>query len=235
MLEAEKLIKVNDVYFGFLKKIITPLFLMSVFRVLLFFINRANLDNYSFVSILDILLMGLRFDLLIWGFVLIIPTLLLPLIYLFNVGYTKALKTLFDAYFIICWLVIVIISFGDFIQYSISGHRISWADLMHFSLFQVQLFNMKLGFFTLSMICLTFLVSFIIGVRDLLKSDEVFFVSHNLKKTPKILLILLPILLTLLMARGTLRPHHLRYEDSLITDNSRLNELALTPAWTFTK
>lgn len=239
MPNKEKLISINNLYLGILFKIITPLFFMSLFRFILYLLNRQDFDGLYLLDILEIFLMGLRFDVLIWGFILILPTLILLAAVFIN---EKLFKTKLESIFIkivnygfsTVWLLIISLTFADFIFYSMAGNRMVKVDIGNFNLFQINIFIIKYGYTTFTLVSLILIVSSFIGIREIIKRRSAPAVAF-LNKLPLFVLLLLPLLITSMMARGTLRAHHLRYEDSLISENQKLNQLALTPAWTFNK
>ena len=59
--------------------------------------------------------------------------------------------------------------------------------------------------------------------------------ANPAKKGEMALRILLPLILIVLAARGTVTPHHLALEHSEVSNSKELNEMALNAVWCFDK
>lgn len=228
------ILKKNDEYWLIAKIYILVLSIFTFFRILLFFseIHRVDL-NTEFTTVLQTFLMGLRFDIVISGYILILPALVLFL-NRFIKNYTFIKK--FTFYFILIFFLIAFtISSADipyfnqfFARFSIGAFE--WVNNLDF-VFSMILQEPKYYIFIILYIFLA-----IIFYRSLKK----IFTKLEYNKPKNILLEgLLTILLLgfiFLGIRGRIdEKSPIRIGTAYFSENSFLNQLGLNPVFTFIK
>lgn len=252
------------IHFIWFRIFIYLLVMMTVnrFVVMVSLLDQLPPANYSY---LNVFWMGLRFDALILGFTYFLVLGLSYLRFFLSEEISlHAMIYLTRKYYFFIWTMISLAYYFN-VWFVLSNHKHmrleDWkkaAELKTYIVFQ----NFPLAVF--GVVSIVLLVSFYLGFYQILHSDELFdvgldveskkekFVSsvetlqqaHDFKESLPdrvpywgqfLFFLLAPLLLVALVARGTLTPHHLGYEHSLISEHSLLNELVLNPVWTFDK
>lgn len=227
-----------------LKKMFLICLVMSGFRVLSFqtFHSQKFLNQLSHEQTFDLFFIGFRFDLMICGF-LLIPVLFLLLVRLSMAESFQNYRIVFFStrYAAVFWCVASLI-------YSVNSHFLElyhrhmrshdWRELSELSNlinFVKTDYDTQFFIFVFSHLGLAYL-----GFRILLSIED-FYVGKNsflanFGRTPELILkLMLPLIIVALMARGSLGAHHLGARHSEISSHKYLNELVLTPLWTFNK
>ena len=212
---------------------------MSFFRLNLFMLSAfAKVEHNSFLEILYSFGTGIRFDILIFGF-LFIPIYFVLLIQAISEKWPNWIFTVYKVYFAVVWLLICLMSYVDFFHYAHHGRRMrfaeysNWTPDLTWEQMQALQTNQAL-FFTISSVILMVLGYMLIrGLQFGQWKDE--YSPQKGSKFELALRIVLPLVLIVLAARGTVEPHHLALEHSLISDNTALNEMALNAVWCFDK
>jgi hypothetical protein len=212
---------------------------MSLFRLNLFMLSAfAKVEHNSFLEILHSFGAGIRFDILIFGF-LLIPIYFVLLIQAVAEKWPNWIFTIYKVYFAAMWVIICLLSYVDFFHYAHHGRRMRFAEYSNWTpqLTWEQMQSLQTNqalFFTISAVILTALGCMLIrGLQFGQWKDE-----YSPQKGSRIelaLRIVLPLLLIVLAARGTVEAHHLALEHSQVSDNSALNEMALNAVWCFDK
>ena len=232
-------------YSIWLKKFFMLTLIMSGYRYLCFdsLSGQGLIHGISNEQIFDMFVLGFRFDAMISAF-LMIPFLFLLLL---RLSLAEGLPTYHMVFYskrfaAVLWCLTALVYAVDF-HFLETQHRHmridDWQQLTH--LHQLTLFvNVEYDkgflFSVVSLLGLTYL-----GFRFLLDETEFYLdkpsVWGSLGRDFELgVKFFLPFILTALIARGSLGPHHLgaRHAAALSSHES-LNELALNPLWTLSK
>lgn len=215
------------------------LFLMSLFRIGLFFlVVQTASPNAGGIEIFQSFVAGLRFDLLILGFIFI-PVALGLLIQSYFLMWSQGLLFLYKIYFFVVWFLICLLNFFDFSFFIASKSRMRFQDYsqIHSDWLEQHLWGPqvleRLAFIALTLIVLAIGLGLASNVRFGNWKDEV---SPDMGTHREVFLrILLPLLGVALAARGTVEPKHLGLEHSEVSSEQAVNEMALNPIWCFDK
>ena len=212
---------------------------MSLFRLNTYFLLVYHeTADAVFVEVAQSFLAGFRFDLLVMGF-LFIPIYFLVLLQASVVKWPRFMYVSYKSYFILAWLLICFLNFLDYFHFAQAGRRMRFQDYMSWtpSAFSQQIQGVlpyQFWIFCVVTGLLLFLgLSLIRGLQFGDWRDE-----YSPKKGGKseiFLRFLVPLLVISFAARGTIEPHHLRYEDSQVSNFTRINEMALNAVWCFDK
>lgn len=225
----------NRLFSKFLRPVAIILIFMSLQRG--FYEVMAGLNSIKPLTIAEhvaVYFMGLRFDLLVWGFVLI-PLNLLALIPL------KKKARAMQIYLTLAWVVISVINLLNLPFFSMYQKHLNWPEWQMYNMFEAfseWLMGEGLIFKVLSLIFILF--TLILGVFELGQAQEACnqrrdLRSNSISSHKELLKFTVFILIVAFCARGKLGQHHLRREDSQITTNSSWNELILNATWSFNK
>lgn len=232
--------KVLQHHFLFLSWTIKVVALMSLQRIMMvgFFTDstyhQLSLSNLSLFF--DLLFQGFRFDLLVWGFFWIpIFVLFWPTFLLFSKSkfYVRWAFEFIRFYFGLIVSFVAVLSILDFDFFSRNLERITYFD------WRLQGTNiswnqpmLSFGAFTvIGYLAILFLVFFFEVDKSKAKQSKI----SSFFERRMYLFCLLQFLLIALAARGTLTPHHLNIEHSLVSADPVLNELVLNSVWNWDK
>lgn len=214
-------------------------FFMTLFRVNLYFLTVFKMaEDVGFFDVVHSFVTGLRFDILIFGFVLV-PLYFVALAQAILQKWSEKVFYAYKGYFSAAWVVICVFSFLDFFYFSVNGQRMraagyeGWNFDLLVSQMQATASNQIWIFSVITVILMILGLMFIWGLRFGDWKDE--FSPYGPHKMEIPLRIIVPLLLIVLAARGTVEAHHLRFEHSQITPNKAINEMALNAVWCFDK
>jgi hypothetical protein len=212
---------------------------MSLFRVNLYFLSVFHATpDAVFVEVGQSFLAGLRFDILIFGF-LMIPIYFLLMIGAFTEKWPAGVLTGYKVYLGIAWLVICLLTFVDFFHFAKFGTRMRFADYTswNFSVLLEQMQAMQrhqiliFSVITLMLLSLGYMLTMSLKFGEW--KDE--FSPIPGSKWEITWRVLFPLLIVFLAARGTVDAHHLGLEHSEVSSMKAINEMALNPVWCFDK
>lgn len=209
--------------------------LMFLLRALAYIVNRESFPSGG-AETTWAFLMGLRFDILVAGFWLIVPVL---------TGTAKALARfhiprwplLLKAYVSVMWLFFILVHGADQLFFAARLRHLSIYDLERGDLSFVNVAFEHLGGTTFVLLGGVVFFAGLLGLRWIWE-------SFPAKSSPVLireglvmlgLRVFVPILLTSLAARGTVTPHHLDQRHSEISENRVLNSWVLNSVWAFDK
>ena len=222
-----------------LKTVLVLVAFLTLIRFNLFFLSvSAWIKDSSFAEVFLAFFTGFRFDLLVYGF-LLMPLLFFWYLITLTTKWSPWALRVSKAWLRLTWTQVIFLSAIDFPFFHVSGARMRAADfnkLFDGSFSEVWSAMPMMAFFIfLTVLLIIWLLGlWLLGqIRWGDWKDE----YSPLKGSPLEISwrLLVPLLLVALMARGTLEEHHLRYEHSLISNDTRLNEMALNPMWTLDK
>jgi len=205
-----------------------------VFRLILFFteIDSLNYDVVSLVTIFQSFGMGIRFDTVITGYIMLLPSLILIITSFFNIQLSLIKRIIFFWTFILFTLCFIIsgadIPYFNHFYSRFSIDAFAWFDNPRFVLSMIlqepKYFLIAIPFFIV-----------VIGFYKILK--KVFSINLCPEKKPKmvfkIIFSFVFILIMLITIRG--RVEHkspIRIGTAYFSDNSFLNKLGLNPVFT---
>lgn len=229
----------TKVFFRLSMLAVIMIIFMSLFRLNLYFLSVFHATpNAVFVEVAQSFLAGLRFDILIFGF-LMIPIYFLLMIQAFMEKWPRGLLNACKVYFVLAWLLICALTYIDFFHFSRYGARMRLADYMNWN-FSILLEQMNLMQRHQVLIFSVISVMLLILGYTLTKSlrfgewkDE--FSPQAGTKVEVLWRILVPLFIVFLAARGTFDAHHLGLEHSEVSSMKPINEMALNPVWCFDK
>ncbi|WP_413586088.1 hypothetical protein [Bdellovibrio sp. HCB274] len=212
---------------------------MSLFRLNLFLLSAfAKVEQLNLMEVLYSFGTGIRFDLLIFGF-LLLPIYFILMIQAVCEKWPNGMFLFYKFYFGAVWLAISLLSFVDFFHYAHHGRRMRFAEYSNwtpqFTLEQMQSLpqNQALIFSIITVVLLVLGYMLIRAVNFGQWKDE--YSPQKGSKIEMALRIVLPLLVIVLAARGTVEPHHLALEHSQISHSTALNEISLNAVWCFDK
>lgn len=229
----------NKLFWKFVVLALTSVFFMTLFRANLYFISifHATPDAVA-VEIFQAFFAGIRFDLLIYGFVLI-PVVFLLLLQAVAEKWPGFVFVFYRLYFGAVWLIICAMNFVDFFFFTKFGRHMRSADYQQWQpdslLTQWHALQPNQAWIFLSITCLLLILGLMLvkalkfGIwKDEFSPDtgSAFEISWR---------IVLPFVLVALAARGTVEAHHLELAHSVVSDNTVINEMALNAVWCFDK
>ncbi len=212
---------------------------MGMFRLNLYFLSVFHAT--SDVDILEVLhsfRAGVRFDVLVIGFILIPITLVLLIQAILQKWQSWSLA-LYKVYLSVVWTLICGMSYMDFFHFAKYGSRMRWEQYHTWSFeeFYQQMSGLQANqvtiFTVISLLLLALGLMMIRGLKFGHWKDE----YSPSKGSPfeVTMRVLLPFVLVALAARGTVEPHHLGLEHSRVSSNTSINEMALNAVWCFDK
>lgn len=229
----------SKLFMKYLKVSMSLVLFLTIIRFNVFFLSvSAWLTDSSFGEVFMSFFTGFRFDLLIYGF-LLIPMLLLWIFFALTVTWGELSTLITRWYFRSTWAFIGFLQVFDFMQFHVNGVRIREQQFQ--SLFGGWIFEIwpSVSMVPFFVFLIVVLIVFFLGLWVIEQvqigdwKDEYSPLKGGWGEISWRLF--WPLLIVALMARGTLEAHHLRYEHSLISNDTRLNEMALNPMWTMDK
>lgn len=229
----------SKVFKKYLKVSFSLIIFLTILRFNVFFLSvSAWLKDSSFAEVFLAFFTGLRFDILVYGF-LLIPALIFWWLITLSIQWKPWAVALTHWWFRLTWLAVCLLQVVDFMQFHTNGVRIRAVEFE--SLFggwlsqiwpQVSLIPFLV--FTAVAAIIWTLGAWVLRQVELGDwKDEYSPIRGGAKEI--LWRLIWPLFVVGLMARGTLEEHHLRYEHSLISNDTRLNEMALNPMWTLDK
>lgn len=215
------------------------LLFMSLFRMNLYFLSVFHATpNAVFVEVFQSFIVGVRFDLLILGF-LFVPIYFLVLGQAFSEAWPTAWFWFYKIYFALAWVMICALTFVDFFFFAQFGQRMRFNDYQALNvdvvIEQINRLPQSQGL----VFCVITGLLLLLGLM-LVKSiqfgnwkDE--FSPHPGTKFEITWRLVLPLILIALAARGTVEAHHLALEHSEVSTIKSINEMALNAVWCFDK
>lgn len=214
-------------------------FLMSLFRMNLFFLNVYYLmPELNISEILQSFCAGIRFDVLVFGFMLL-PLYPIIIMQAFFEKWPNFLFGFYKFYFGLAWLGISMTTYVDFFSFIKTGKRMRFDDYNQWTfeglleLISSAKTNQVVVFSVISLALLILGMMFIKALKFGNWKDE--FSPKAAGSTEAFWRIVLPLILIILAARGTVTPHHLGLEHSEVSNSKELNEMALNAIWCFDK
>ncbi|MBO9665692.1 MAG: hypothetical protein J7501_02635 [Bdellovibrio sp.] len=218
---------------------VAMIFFMTLFRINLFFLSAfQRIEDLNFTEVIQAFVAGVRFDILVFGF-LLIPIYFLLLIQAISERWPRGMFYFYKTYFALVWLIVCALSYVDFFFYSHHGSRMrfqeysSWTPEFTKELMGTLQMNQVLIFTIITLVLLALGFMAIRGLKFGDWKDE--YSPNQGGKMEVALRIVLPLLLITLAARGTVEPHHLALEHSEVSNNKALNEMGLNAVWCFDK
>ncbi len=203
------------------------------FRLFLFLshTNEAKINGkLSYFSILESFVMGLRFDLLVSGFILVLPFLLLVI---YDYKQKPILTKISFIWVFTVFGVVFMMTAGNVVYFNkfykhIDSQTLEWFD--HPLTVLGMIFEEPVYWY---MVVVFFVVLFIfyLLLRKIFYKTK----SHSFNPKKAILCYFISFILIFLSLRGTLKGAPLRNQDALKSKNSLLNKLALNPVFVFEK
>ncbi|AHI04717.1 hypothetical protein BDW_01035 [Bdellovibrio bacteriovorus W] len=229
----------SKIYIQFLQLFISLVVLLSLIRANLYFLSVYHAtSNVDFFDILEAFFVGLRFDILVMGFVFILPTVLLT-VQAVTVQWSTLTNTLHKLYFFVIWVLMSLMIYVDFFHFAKFGRHMRWRE--YESLDFSQYYSWIESSLPSQFWIFTLMVAFFLGIglaairsldfghwKDEFSPRKPWFMEKTVR-------ILWPLLFVALCARGSLGQHHLRLEDSQVSKNEAINEMALNAIWCFDK
>lgn len=229
----------SKVFFKIAILAFTMIVFMTLFRLNLYFLSVFHATpDAAFVEIAQSFLAGFRFDLLVFGF-LLIPIYFTVMISALLQKWPRGVFVFYKSYFVLTWFIICALTFIDFFHFAKFGQRMRYADYLQWNLnVLVDQFN-SLPQNQSWIFCVITVLLFSLGYM-LVKSlkfgdwkDE--YSPHAGSKLEVVLRVLIPLLVIVLAARGTVEAHHLGMEHSEVSLDKVINEMALNAVWCFDK
>jgi hypothetical protein len=207
------------------------LILMSVNRFIFYFLAAPVFEIVGKDVILRAFWVGLRFDLLVLGFVWI-PIVTVGAILCFADLKFSILRGMVRVYLSIVWFLILANYIVSLTYFLTEGRHFRWtADT-------IQMWP-RMDFITVILLILIFVMMAVVTIRSLWEDTYYFPNLTERFKMPELtevaLRVFVPMLLVAFAARGTVTAHHLERADSQISPWEIVNELALNPIWCFNK
>lgn len=212
---------------------------MTLFRLNLYFLSVFHATpNAAAVEIWQSFLAGLRFDLLIFGF-LFIPLYFLVMIQAFMQKWPRAGFLFYKVYFTVVWFLICALTFVDFFHFAKFGKRMRFADYNSWNVqdwlgqFHSLPPNQSWIFCVITVLLFSLGYMLVKGLKFGEWKDE--YSPQAGSKFEVLWRTLLPLILIVLAARGTVEAHHLALEHSEVSLDQVINEMALNAVWCFDK
>ncbi|MGB0888240.1 MAG: LTA synthase family protein [Vicingaceae bacterium] len=205
-----------------------------VFRLILFIteFDRLNFNEVSYLTVFQSFVMGLRFDAVIIGYIMLLPSLLLIILSFFKIQTTAVKQAVFIWTFTL-FTICFIISGADIPYFNHFYSRFSIGAFAWFDNpdFVISMILQEPKYFLIA-------IPFIIVVTAFYKIlKRIFSINLNLETTPKLLIkitvSLVFIIIMLVSIRGRVqRKSPIRVGTAYFSDNSFLNKLGLNPVFT---
>ncbi len=206
------------------------LVLMSALRFIFYFLSARSFEIIQQNIVLRAFFVGLRFDLLVVGFVFI-PVVVLGTLWFMLGGREAIFKICLKVYLSVCWALVLISAALSLPHFLKEGRHFRWADPIYGP-------NLDLTSLVLVGLILLFMMASILKTLWLYFEYPYPQIMGAWKMAPALevgLRLLIPVILVAMAARGTFGPHHLEREDSQISPWENVNELALNSVWCVSK
>jgi phosphoglycerol transferase MdoB-like AlkP superfamily enzyme len=217
----------------FVKIYLLGIFIFSAFRLLLFILNEDKVNDNEMLDVFRAFIMGVRFDIVISGYILSLPFLFISIFTFFSSASPIIKKVIFYYVFVLYTYAFFICSIDIpyFAQFSsrFSVSALAWMDS--------PLFIVKMVFqepvHILYILLFVLVITFFYKILKIIFSNDQYF-----KKTDNIFLHLVLSILSLcfifLGIRGRIeKKSPILVGTSYITNNPFLNQLGLNPNFTF--
>lgn len=229
----------SKVFMKLFKLSLALVFFMTLFRMNLFLLYVFNvLKDLNFGEIAQSFLAGLRFDLLVFGFIFvpIYPVVIVQAIF---EKWPRGIYLFYKIYFSIAWLAICALTFVDFFYFARHGRRMRFAE---YSGWNPEVLIEQAKSLEVNQVIVFTVISLVLLLLGYMVIKAVYFGEwkdeyspHPARRGEIVQRILLPIIFIFLAARGTVTPHHLNIEHSDVSNSKELNEMALNAVWCFDK
>lgn len=212
---------------------------MTLFRLNLYFLSVFHATpNVDFIEVVHSFIAGVRFDILIFGF-LFIPLYFLIMAQALTQKWPRGMFSFYKIYFGLSWFLICVMTFMDFFHFTRHGRRLRFEGYMNWN-FDTLMEQMKALQNNQTVIfCVITVLLFSLGYMLV---QSLSFGEWKDEYSPQagsrfeiVWRIVLPLILIALAARGTVEPHHLALEHSEVSSNTAVNEMALNAPWCFDK
>lgn len=206
------------------------LILMTLLRYIFFFLSRQKFEFVYGSTIFQAFYVGVRFDLLVLGFLFLPIVTIWPLLIL-NEAKDRLVEKILRLYLSFVWLAIVASSYLSLPTYLAKDQHFRWKR----DVFQM----LPLDSVSALLVSLIFLTALAVGIKSISKVKRRPRFELGPRKSSLwvqlIVALLVPILIVGLAARGTLAAHHLEKADSEISPWENVNELTLNAVWAIDK
>jgi len=217
-----------------LKTYLTALVIFFIFRLILFFTELGRIDSFSddFGDIIQAFIMGIRFDVVISGYILILPYFILSILFIIGKNYEWVRKALFYYVFILFTIAFIICAadipyFNQFFsRFSISAFQ--WIES---PVWVIKMIFQEVRYFIIIIPLVIFLIAFFIILRKIFQTtpDRPASFHYSLK----ILISVAFFGLIFIGIRGRLQEKApIKVGTAYFTDNAFLNQLGLNPVFT---
>ena len=208
----------------------------SLFRIYLYINLYLVNHSFNFFDLIQMLWMGLRFDLCVTSFLFIpIYFISLGLLFFDFTWIVKMLKVIGNSFIALVYVSVFGIYFLNlpfFIKNTRFGIPFWMRSEDYQSLWDLTIYPSYWSFNYLSEFQFTHVI-LVILFSVLMSLTVIPLPQTRFKKRGWVFISYL--LVIILLARGKLGQHHLRYEDSLFSKYKLVNELALNPLWVIDK
>ncbi len=206
------------------------LILMTLLRYIFFFLSRQKFEFVYGSTTFQAFFVGIRFDLLVLGFLFIPVVTVWPALILKELK-DRLVEKILRTYLVTIWFSIIATSYFSLATFLQRDRHFRWA--------QDTIQSLPLDITSQVLVTLIFIFAFLVGLKSIYKIAR----KPRFEIGPKragvlvqlVVSLLLPILVVALAARGTLRAHHLEKADSEISPWENVNELTLNAIWAIDK
>ena len=227
------MMKKNSVLLLIIKIYAVVLSIFSVFRIILFFteINRVDFNDVKIITIFKAFVMGIRFDIVITGYIIFIPTLILLILYLFKKRSAIIEKIVFYWIFLLFSLAFIISAvdipyFNQFFS-RLSVGAFEWFDNFGFVF---RMIYQEPKYFLIAIPTIIFIIGFF---KILQKIFLINTVNTNSNIFVKIVISILLLLVIFIGIRGRIEQKSpIRIGTAYFSNHAFLNQLGLNPVFT---
>ncbi len=226
--------KRNHPILQIIKTYILVLIIFSIFRFILFLteLDRINLDEVAILTILKAFIMGVRFDIVISGYIIFIPALILLVINILRIA-NKNVKSILFYWVFIFFTLAFIISAADIPYFNQFYDRFSigafkWTGNIYFVLSMIV---QEPKYFLITVPFLFLNILFFVLLKEIFK-QKAELVRINIFLNIFISLLFLFVMFIGIRGRVQIKSP-IRTGTAYFSDNSFLNKLGLNPVFTF--
>ncbi len=216
-----------------LKLYLFSIIVFSIFRIILFFteIDHVSISEDGLSTILGAFLMGLRFDLVITGYILLLPALVFFVLDIFKIRSRVASAILF-VYIFIFFAVSFIISASDIPYFNHFFERFSvgafaWIDS---PAFVFKMITQEVRYYIIAIPAIILIVLAFKILRKIIRNNRI--LEFNTYAKIPIYLLLLGIIFLGIRGRIT-KKSPIRVGTAYFCHNPFLNQMGLNPVFTF--
>ena len=217
----------------FIKLYALALFVFFVFRLALFFVENKRLEqSVNLADIAQAFIMGLRFDIVITGYILILPFFVLSVYSHFS-SISPSLKKIVFAYVFFFFSLAFLVCSADIPYFGQFFSRFSYAALEWFEnpLFVFKMIVQEPSYWMYILLYIPLVCLFYVRLKKLIYTDEL--CKNNLSLYFSIPVYLLATGLIFLGIRGrTDEKSPIRVGTAFFSNNAFLNQLGLNPNFT---